>query len=72
MCERGRGCAIDCSEPKCPLAFHVGCGLKEELCVEYREGRNKGAVVAGFCKKHTELWKKVYTVASLLFWLLVA
>lgn len=64
VCVSGRGCAIDCSELKCPLAFHVGCGLKEELCIEYREGKNKGAVVAGFCKKHTELWKKVQTLAS--------
>ncbi|GMQ05868.1 hypothetical protein CsSME_00050704 [Camellia sinensis var. sinensis] len=34
---------------------------KEELCIEYKEGgRNKGGggVVAGFCKDHTELWKK--------------
>ncbi|GMP80453.1 hypothetical protein CsSME_00035548 [Camellia sinensis var. sinensis] len=34
---------------------------KEELHIEHREGeRNKGGggVVAGFCKDHTELWKK--------------
>lgn len=54
-----KGCAIGCSEPKCPLAFHVTCGLREELCIEYREGRNKCAIVAGFCKNHTQLWKKV-------------
>ncbi|KAA8526729.1 hypothetical protein F0562_009042 [Nyssa sinensis] len=58
VCNSACGCSIDCSEPKCPLFFHVTCGLKEELCIEYREGRNKGAIVAGFCKNHTELWKK--------------
>ncbi|XP_052178688.1 uncharacterized protein LOC127792277 [Diospyros lotus] len=58
LCKTANGCAIDCSEPKCPLAFHVSCGLKEGLCVEYRESRAKGAIVAGFCKGHTELWKK--------------
>ncbi|TYI84620.1 hypothetical protein E1A91_D05G377900v1 [Gossypium mustelinum] len=51
------GCVIECSEPKCGLEFHVTCGLNEDLCIEYKEGK-KGAVVAGFCKFHTELWKK--------------
>ncbi|GMP53520.1 hypothetical protein CsSME_00018963 [Camellia sinensis var. sinensis] len=61
VCKCAKGCAIDCSERKCEMAFHVTCGLKEELCIEYREGgRNKGGggVVAGFCKDHSELWKK--------------
>ncbi|KAK2987316.1 hypothetical protein RJ640_006404 [Escallonia rubra] len=30
----------------------------EELCIEYREGRKKGVIVAGFCKSHTDLWDK--------------
>ncbi|OWM81479.1 peregrin [Punica granatum] len=58
VCEGTSGCALDCSEPKCPLSFHVTCGLKEDLCIEYKEGKGKGAVVAGFCKRHTELWEK--------------
>ncbi|KAK3020121.1 hypothetical protein RJ639_005259 [Escallonia herrerae] len=55
---KGNGCVIDCSEPKCRLSFHVTCGLKEELCIEYRERRKKGVIVAGFCKSHTDLWDK--------------
>ncbi|XP_038897327.1 protein Jade-1 [Benincasa hispida] len=58
ICKTSRGCAIDCSEPKCSLAFHVTCGLKEDLCIEYQEGRRSGAIVAGFCRNHTDLWKK--------------
>ncbi|KAH7512718.1 hypothetical protein FEM48_Zijuj12G0120300 [Ziziphus jujuba var. spinosa] len=58
VCKNSNGCAINCSEPKCPLGFHVTCGLKEDLCIEYREGRKKGAVVAGFCKTHSDLWMK--------------
>ncbi|KAL0406699.1 UNVERIFIED_CONTAM: Peregrin [Sesamum latifolium] len=58
VCRSKNGCVIDCSEPKCSLSFHVSCGLKEELCIEYREGKNKGAVVAAFCRAHTDLWKK--------------
>ncbi|OMO92625.1 Zinc finger, PHD-type [Corchorus olitorius] len=57
VCRSRSGCVIECSEPKCGLEFHVTCGLKEDLCIEYKEGK-KGAVVAGFCKCHTELWKK--------------
>jgi NuA3 HAT complex component NTO1 len=59
ICKSRSGCAVECSEPKCHLAFHVTCGLKKDLCIEYREGRKKDAIVAGFCKDHTELWKKV-------------
>lgn len=58
VCESVNGCVIDCSEPKCPLAFHVTCGLKNELCIEYKEGKSKGAIVAGFCETHTHLWTK--------------
>ncbi|KAF5730777.1 PHD finger family protein [Tripterygium wilfordii] len=59
VCMSSSGCAIDCSEPKCLLAFHVTCGLNEDLIIEYKEGKKKaGAVVAGFCKDHSELWKK--------------
>ncbi|KAF6175073.1 hypothetical protein GIB67_038986 [Kingdonia uniflora] len=63
ICDSSSGCAIDCSEPKCGLTFHITCGLNEELCIEYKEGRSKrgggGAIVAGFCKTHTNLWEKV-------------
>ncbi|XP_021773922.1 protein Jade-1-like [Chenopodium quinoa] len=58
LCKQTKGCAIECSEPKCPLAFHVTCGLQEDLTIELKEGKNTGGIVAGFCKKHTELWKK--------------
>lgn len=59
VCEGRTGCAIDCSEPKCLLSFHITCGFSEDLCIEYREGKGKGAVIAGFCKAHTKLWEKV-------------
>ncbi|XAR56415.1 hypothetical protein NMG60_11036893 [Bertholletia excelsa] len=58
LCGTRSGCAIDCSEPKCGLGFHVTCGLNKDLCIEFQEGRSKGGIVAGFCKDHTELWKK--------------
>ncbi|KNA18444.1 hypothetical protein SOVF_070800 [Spinacia oleracea] len=58
LCKGTNGCAIQCSEIKCPLAFHVSCGLKDDLTIELKEGKNTGGIVAGFCKKHTELWKK--------------
>ncbi|XP_019153981.1 PREDICTED: protein Jade-1 [Ipomoea nil] len=59
ICKSRNGCAIDCSEPKCPLAFHVTCGLEQDLCIEYNQGRTtNGAIVAGFCRAHSDLWKK--------------
>lgn len=64
VCKKSNGCAIDCSEEKCCLSFHVTCGLKEDLCIEYKEGRNKGAIVAGFCKSHSDLWMKQQTTGK--------
>ena len=58
VCKSRKGCVIDCSEPKCHLAFHVTCGLNEDVCIEYKEGK-KETIVAGFCKRDTELWDKV-------------
>ncbi|TKW13850.1 hypothetical protein SEVIR_5G128400v4 [Setaria viridis] len=57
ICESNNGCALECSQPKCSLGFHVSCGLDAGLCIEYREGKG-GAIVAGFCREHTELWEK--------------
>ncbi|CAJ1978441.1 unnamed protein product [Sphenostylis stenocarpa] len=58
LCECCDGCALVCSEPKCGLAFHVTCALKEELWIEYKEGKKGGTIVAGFCKTHTQVWEK--------------
>ncbi|KAM3328692.1 hypothetical protein ACQJBY_026058 [Aegilops geniculata] len=57
VCETSRGCALECSQPKCDLGFHVSCGLSGGLCIEYREEKG-GGVVAGFCREHTKLWEK--------------
>jgi NuA3 HAT complex component NTO1 len=58
ICESSNGCALECSQLKCTRGFHVSCGLDGGLCIEYREGKS-GAIVAGFCREHTELWQKV-------------
>ncbi|KAL2943389.1 Bromodomain and PHD finger-containing protein 3 [Bienertia sinuspersici] len=59
VCKDRKGCAIECSELNCGLAFHVTCGLRQDLSIELKQGKkNHGGIVAGFCKKHTELWKK--------------
>ncbi|XP_024015498.1 protein Jade-1 isoform X1 [Eutrema salsugineum] len=58
LCKIRRGCVIECSEMKCQCAFHVTCGLKEDLCIEYREGKKSGGIVVGFCNEHTKLWER--------------
>ncbi|WVZ72595.1 hypothetical protein U9M48_021028 [Paspalum notatum var. saurae] len=57
ICRSSNGCALECSQPKCALGFHVSCGLDGGLCIEYREEKG-GAIVAGFCREHSELWEK--------------
>ncbi|XP_058765978.1 uncharacterized protein LOC131639504 [Vicia villosa] len=52
------GCALVCSEPKCGLGFHITCGIKEDVCIEYKEGKKGATVVAGFCKTHSQIWEK--------------
>ncbi|KAK7257125.1 hypothetical protein RIF29_30866 [Crotalaria pallida] len=58
VCDKCDGCAIVCSEPKCGLGFHVTCGVREELCIEYKEGKKGETIVAGFCKSHSQIWEK--------------
>uniref|UniRef100_A0A0E0JEZ0 PHD-type domain-containing protein n=1 Tax=Oryza punctata TaxID=4537 RepID=A0A0E0JEZ0_ORYPU len=57
VCESSSGCALECSQPRCGLGFHVSCGLDAGLCIEYQEAK-AGGVVAGFCLEHTKLWEK--------------
>ncbi|XP_057458148.1 uncharacterized protein LOC130748916 isoform X2 [Lotus japonicus] len=59
VCGCGGGCAVVCSEPKCGLAFHASCAMKEELCIEYKQDRKGATIVAGFCKTHSLLWEKL-------------
>ncbi|XP_051151826.1 uncharacterized protein LOC127265852 [Andrographis paniculata] len=60
---RNVGCLVDCSEPNCGLRFHVTCGIREGLCLQYTQAKRKkktagGGVVAAFCASHTHLWNK--------------
>lgn len=64
VCECCDGCALVCSEPKCGLAFHVTCAMKEDLWIEYKEGKKGATIVAGFCKTHTQVWEKVMCFPS--------
>ncbi|MQL89563.1 hypothetical protein Taro_022150 [Colocasia esculenta] len=66
VCGSDSGCVVDCSEPKCGLAFHVSCGLDADFCVEYREDKG-GGIVVGFCEDHTRLWKKQQTTGKFKF-----
>ncbi|KAF5932608.1 hypothetical protein HYC85_028779 [Camellia sinensis] len=38
VCSTASGCAIDCSELRCPLSFRVTCGLKEHLVLSTEKG----------------------------------
>ncbi|CAL0328850.1 unnamed protein product [Lupinus luteus] len=58
VCDTCDGCALVCSELKCGLGFHVTCGVREDLCIEYKEGKKGGTIVAGFCKSHSQIWEK--------------
>ncbi|KAK9674233.1 hypothetical protein RND81_12G219800 [Saponaria officinalis] len=65
LCGSRNGCVVECSEPRCTMSFHVGCGLNEDLCIQLIERRTKttrksncGGIVAAFCRKHTDIWDK--------------
>lgn len=65
------GCALVCSEQKCGLGFHITCGIKEDLCIEYKEGKKGATVVAGFCKIHSQIWEKVtFSLIDLVYFLI--
>lgn len=58
VCKSTGGACVDCSEIGCKSRFHVSCALKEDLAMEFRNGRS-GAIVISFCHEHTAAWDEV-------------
>jgi len=56
-CGKTDGICLECSEPKCNKTFHVTCGMKNKIYLEYKQN-NKGAdVVVSYCTKHAKYWR---------------
>lgn len=52
---------------KCELGFYVICGLKEDFCVEYCEGKKSGGIVVGFYDEYIKLWERVIFVLLYIY-----
>ncbi|CAK9869680.1 unnamed protein product, partial [Sphagnum jensenii] len=57
VCKSTGGACVECTETGCQSTFHISCGLKEDLAIDYRDSRS-GAVVISFCKLHTPTWNQ--------------
>jgi hypothetical protein len=65
VCKSTGGACVECTETGCQSTFHISCGLKEDLAIDYRDSRS-GAVVISFCKLHTPTWNQVLHPPSTL------
>ncbi|KAH9531526.1 hypothetical protein CY35_19G043400 [Sphagnum magellanicum] len=57
VCKSTGGACVECTETGCQSTFHISCGLKQDLAIDYRDSRS-GAVVISFCKLHTPTWNQ--------------
>lgn len=53
MCTAQGGAVFTCSQPGCKTSFHITCGMKAGIYLNYVQSK-KGDVVHGLCVDHTE------------------
>lgn len=59
FCNSSDGCCMSCSGHKCTKTFHVSCGIKQNVLLEYRVSTSPDQpdLICGYCDSHTKLFK---------------
>ena len=54
------GACSECSEKQsCGCWYHITCGMRRGVLLEYRQGRGDGdAVIISYCHTHARKWRK--------------
>jgi len=57
-CGQSEGACNQCSELGCGRAYHITCGMKRAILLQYITGnKNEPDVVISYCTQHTKKWK---------------
>lgn len=55
-CKSSKGVALKCSHPQCQDAFHVTCGMENDVYLEYKTNPSGVDVIVSYCQKHAKRW----------------
>lgn len=56
-CKQRYGACIECSHPKCKKTFHVTCGVRNGIGLEYHENEDGADVVLSYCPAHVRRYR---------------
>jgi len=55
-CKQEDGLCITCSHAGCKKIFHVTCGMKKNVYLEYKQSSSGADVIVSYCKTHAKNW----------------
>lgn len=58
FCELRSGACVECSYEGCNAVFHVTCGMKHGVLLEYEVNKSGSDMVISFCAKHSSYWRR--------------
>lgn len=58
FCGQSCGVCVECSDSTCKKWFHITCGQRNEIFLEYTQKNNGADVIVSYCKEHGKRWAK--------------
>jgi NuA3 HAT complex component NTO1 len=65
-CHQACGVCVECSDSTCKKWFHITCGQRNEIFLEYTQKNNGADVIVSYCKEHGKKWTKKNNVKSIV------
>lgn len=63
-CNQSCGVCVECSDSTCKKWFHITCGQRNDIFLEYTPKEHGADVIVSYCKEHGKRWAKKSTKAS--------
>ena len=54
----GSGACSECSEGGCGVWYHITCGMRSGVLLEYRQGKGREDVVISYCAQHAKQFRR--------------
>jgi len=65
-CGQACGVCVECSEPGCKRYFHITCGQRNEIFLEYTQKNNGADVIVSYCREHGKRWHNKRHIKSVV------
>ncbi len=57
-CQQACGVCVECSDATCHKYFHITCGQRNGIFLEYSQKQNSADVIVSYCREHSKRWSK--------------